>query len=106
MVSDTLVGKDPLKETSLLHAIHCLIAAWHKYVSPDTIANCWQKNGLFGPCYGPEVCPPAWKDTSDLEQLAQQLHNEGRIGMLMDINQFINPVEEQVMIHRRSYLSM
>ena len=65
-------------------------------MSTETIANCWRHSQLFGPCYGPERCPPEYSEEAHVRQLAKQLQAAGRIKEVMNISHFINPPEEAV----------
>jgi hypothetical protein len=106
MVAATLCGGDPLKETTILMAVHWVIDAWRNKVSADTISNCWRHSQLFGPIFGPQPKPREWSEkaheqqlaleVSELRRLANQLAGSGHIREVMAISNFVNPPEEEI----------
>jgi|SRR5437667_12592035 len=89
-------GGDPLKQTTLLHAVHWAIEAWQK-VSLSTIANCWRKSGLFGVVCGLEPRPEDWdKAAHAIKVTAEKLQRARVIKEAIDINSFIHQDDEAI----------
>ena len=82
----------------MLWACRWILSAWNE-VQPSTIDHCWCKSTLLGPYQGAQCRPADYHDiVHDIQQLGEQLRHAGRIDRLpMDINNFIDPIEEAVM---------
>ena len=98
MIDASLLDKNPVKEMNMLWACRWIISAWNE-VQPSTIDHCWCKSTLLGPYQGAQCRPADYHDiVHDIQQLGEQLRHAGRIDRLpMDINNFIDPIEEAVM---------
>ena len=86
-------GFDPMSTITILDAIHWAIAAWDIDLSTETIHNCFKK-ALFldesvQPLHNQELI-------KEVERGLQRLELANNIQQAMDINQFLNPADEQV----------
>ena len=94
MVDISLSGKDPVKEINMLWACRWIISAWNE-IQSSIINYCWCKSTLLGPYQGAQRQPADYYDiVHDIQQLGEQLQQRGRIHRLIDINNFIDPIEE------------
>ena len=96
MVFITLFSEDPLKNTTVLKALHWVINAWRNGVITETISNCWCSSQLFGPVYEPIVRPADWDDKLEIQRLAESLAEAGCIKQVIDLQNFLNPLEEVI----------
>lgn len=85
-------GHNPLATMNVLKALRWGIQAWDIDVKKQTIENCFTK-ALEGQYY--ELVPDLGA-ISELSQGLQHLQISSPITDLMDIRQFLNPVEEKV----------
>ena len=86
-------GFDPMSTITILDAIRWAIAAWDIDLSTETIHNCFKK-ALFldesvQPLHNQELI-------KEVERGLQRLELANNIQQAMDINQFLNPADEQV----------
>src|SRR5204863_3593496 len=98
MIDASLLDKNPVKEMNMLWACRWIVSAWNE-VQPSTIDHCWCKSTLLGPYQGAQRRPTDYHDivddiVHDIQQLGEQLQQAGRIQALMNINNFIDPIEE------------
>src|SRR5437667_5476181 len=94
----SLSDKNPVKEINMLWACRWILSAWDE-IQPSTIDHCWCKSTLLGPYQGAQRRPDDYQDPTilvahDIQQLGAQLQQAGRIRGLMDINNFIDPIDE------------
>lgn len=96
MVNLTLDNKDAIKGTTILNAVHWILEAWRK-VPMGVIDSCWKKSTLLGPVHTCARKPSDWEEREviHMKELAEELARAGRIKEIMDINNFINPPDEQ-----------
>src|SRR6266487_4601294 len=88
------MNKNPVKEVNMLWACRWIVNAWNE-VQPSTIDHCWCKSTLFGPYQGAQRRPTDYHDiVHDIQQLGEQLQQAGRIQALININNFIDPIEK------------
>ena len=88
IVHKTMAGERIMID--LLQAVQWSSMAWNK-VTMETISNCWRHSTIFGPVYGPMLQP---KYYNHLAVLAQQLEQLKVIKHAMDIESFLNPIDE------------
>ncbi len=78
----------------MLWTCRWIVNAWNE-VQPSTIDHCWCKSTLFGPYQGAQRRPTDYHDiVHDIQQLGKQLQQAGRIQALININNFIDPIEK------------
>ena len=89
-------NKDSTKKVNMLWACRWIINAWNE-VQSSTIDHCFCKSTLLGPYQGAQRQPDDYDPIAhDIQQLGEQLQQTGRIQWLMDINNFIDSIEETV----------
>lgn len=93
MLREFEAGRDPLSSINILNAIRWAIKAWEFDLSEETIINCFQR-GLSTPAHedGQIQALPIADMCGDL----QRLKDASAIRDPTDIEQFINPVAEQI----------
>lgn len=86
-------GDDPLRSMNVLKAIRWGIRVWDIEIKPSIIENCFNKalqerriSGDFS----------HHEDIQEISSKLEQLRLKSRINDLMDIDQFLNPIDEVV----------
>lgn len=99
MVEEFDAGKDPKASMHVLRAIRWGISAWENDVIATTIKNCW----IRSQCYdwsGTESTDDQWSDSQGLLAFILDdlvtLERQGQIRERMTIQNFLNPVTEEV----------
>lgn len=86
-------GFDPMSTITILDAIRWAISAWDIDLSTETIYNCFKKalslDDSIQPLHNQELI-------KEMERGLQRLELANNIQQAMDINQFLNPADEQV----------
>ena len=107
MVQEFNEGRDPKASMHVLRAIRWGISAWEQDVTATIIQNCW----IRSQCYdfaGTELTGDKWSDSRGLMTPIVndliRLKNQGRISERMDIQNFLNPVTEEVDDHEKDVL--
>ncbi|BCR98585.1 uncharacterized protein AKAW2_40268S [Aspergillus luchuensis] len=85
-------GYDPITTMNLLQALRWSISAWNLDLKDDTIRHCFTR-ALSDDTYNPM---PDSAILHDLTASLQKLRNTARIQDMMHLDQFLNPLEEQV----------
>lgn len=92
MLREYEAGKDPVSTMNVLKALRWGIQAWHLDVKDQTIQNCFIKALM-------EKEINTQSDDGAIQMVSQglqQLQSSSRIRDLMDVNTFLNPVDEKV----------
>ena len=110
MVAEFEEDRDPFSSMNLLKTFRYLLHAWQA-IDDDTIANCWLHSNVNGPRYGPQTKQQYERqqrgyssttnpqNTALLASLSSQLstlQQQQRIKEAMDIDQLLQPKEEDV----------
>ena len=88
-------GFDPMSTITILDAIRWAISAWDIDLSMETIHNCFKKalslddSNSIQPLHNQEL-------VKEMERGLQRLELANNIQQAIDINQFLNPADEQV----------
>ena len=88
-------GFDPMFTITILDAIRWAISAWDIDLSMETIHNCFKKalslddSNSIQPLHNQEL-------VKEMERGLQRLELANNIQQAIDINQFLNPADEQV----------
>ena len=111
MLAEFEEDRDPFSSTNLLKTFRYLLHAWQA-IDDDTIANCWLHSNVNGPRHGPQTKQQYERqqrgyssttnpqNTALLASLSSQLstlQQQQRIKEAMDIDQLLQPKEEDVM---------
>ncbi|PWY73407.1 hypothetical protein BO83DRAFT_445290, partial [Aspergillus eucalypticola CBS 122712] len=83
---------DPITIMNLLQVLRWSISAWNLDLKDDTICHCFTR-ALSDDAYNPM---PDSAILHDLTTSLQKLRDTARIQDIMHINQFLNPLEEQI----------
>ena len=90
MLSEYDAGRDPLKTMNVLKALRWGFRSWEMDVEQSTVERCFRK-ALRDPDL---VVSRPGTICRDISSGIVQLEESGSINEAMDINQFLNPVEE------------
>lgn len=106
MIQEFDAERQPLQTMNVLKAIRWSIMAWSA-VSTDTIIHCWQHSGLIprpstatsaSTSTSTSTSPnaEAAQTTSEVTELINELQRQNRIASAINIQSFLNSIEEQV----------
>jgi hypothetical protein len=95
MLEQHELGHNPLQTMNVLKAIQFSITAWDE-VSSTTISNCWAHSKVNLNPVQMAVDTASQQVIESIQGDLQQLYIQHQIQQAMDINQLINPPDEQV----------
>ena len=91
MLHEYEAGENPFTTMNVLKALHWGIQAWEINLKASTIERCFKKA-----LYNPQIILSNSEAIEDISQGLIQLQAIDRIKDVMDINQFLNPLDEKI----------
>jgi hypothetical protein len=86
-------NSNPFKKVLLYNAVHWILHTWAYEVSNTTIYNCFCKSTILQP----QISSLTMEPQPDLSRLYQQIRDSGQIQDMMNLTNFLNPTDENVL---------